>query len=367
MSRRQPIVWLLIVAMSLARTSTFGQSHEQGVNAGRNANTVIKGLVKEPSARSVVPGYTTSPAETALANKPNLGADANARLIACALRPDDHTCLGTLNALNSANTPRAAISAADPAVADASRIARNPSTAIGSLADYYSGCVTADVSSPPRMETRTCTRHNGIGSFTCSNRLTVGIARTPTCEPGAWFAHAATGAIGLDAQCLPDRPTTRQHFRITASGSPLAFFDVDMTVPVVSPQFIAAIGSSYSWMTGNEIRRGVWVADKSCTGDSCSLTAMVADEFREECSGSPESGLNCTTTYPFVSTHAACVAGRQSGDNIQDTVCQGENGCNTTTLEGTKCYAPSSVRTPLTGTDVTGSLSRATRVPVPIS
>ena len=356
MNSKRLVVWTVIFAFVFARTPAFAQSHEQGVAAGNAANSVIRGMVNTTSATSVVPGYTATPAETAYAGRASLGADANARLAACALTPTDSTCQALRNAVTSANKPRPTIGPGDPAVAAASRIARNPSTDLGSLAAYYSGCVTSDVASPPRAETRNCSRYVGAGSYSCSNLLTVAIDRTTSCSPGDWFAHAGSGSTGLDAQCLPDRPNSRQHFRVTSGATPLTYFDVDMTTALVFPQRVAVLGSTFSWMTGVEIRTGVWVANKSCAGSTCSLTAMIADDVRENCTGNADSGFTCTSAEPFLKVYAPCRAGTQGGEFIQDTVCTVDGGCTSTTLDGAKCYAPSAGWTPYAGIDVTGAV-----------
>ncbi len=157
-------------------------------------------------------------------------------------------------------------------------------------------------------------------------------------------------------QCLPDRAVTAQHFRVTQDGNPLSFFDVDMTTPVVFPQIVSVLDTTYSMIDGQPIRTAVWVADKSCSGSTCSLTAMVAPERAEVCTGGGDSGYSCTSIEPFLKVYAACRAGTQSGDNIQDTVCQGDSGCTTTALDGTKCYAPAPGWTPYAGIDITGTV-----------
>jgi conjugal transfer mating pair stabilization protein TraN len=126
------------------------------------------------------------------------------------------------------------------------------------------------------MQPRSCLRYVGVGNYSCSRSLTVSTTRTTSCTPGDWFAHAASGRTGLDVQCLPDRAVTAQHFRVTQDGNPLSFFDVDMTTPVVFPQIVSVLDTTYSMIDGQPIRTAVWVADKSCSGSSCSLTAMVA-------------------------------------------------------------------------------------------
>jgi conjugal transfer mating pair stabilization protein TraN len=109
---------------------------------------------------------------------------------------------------------------------------------------------------------RSCLRYQGVGNYSCARSLTVSTERTTSCTPGDWFAHAASGRAGLDAQCLPDRPETAQHFRITQDGAPLAFFDVNMTTPVVFPEIVAVEYQLFGRLAW-PIRISVWAADKS--------------------------------------------------------------------------------------------------------
>ena len=222
MKFRRFVVWLMISSFLLARIEVFAQSHDQGVAAGTAANAVIRGLVNAPSATAVVPGYTNAPPETAYAGRPSLGADANAKLAACALTPNDPTCQALRNAVNSANTPRPAIGASDPAVAAASRIARNPSIDLGSLAAYYSGCTTSEVATPAGTTTKLCQIYSGIGNFTTRRDLSVEVELVPSCTAGDWFAHGEAHRNGADymvadAQCRI-RADNQQRFRLYAAG-----------------------------------------------------------------------------------------------------------------------------------------------------
>jgi len=357
---RQWIIWFTIVCFVTTQTTAVAGPHEEGVAAGQAANPVARGSITTPSATTVVPGYTTAPPESASYRQPNLAAQGSARLALCATLPNDPVCQAQRGALTSANTPRPAITSADPAVAAARDIGRSPSSVLENLASYYSGCTTTVTNLAAGTQPRSCLRYQGVGNYSCTRSLTVGTERTTNCTPGDWFAHAASGRAGLDAQCLPDRPDTAQHFRITQDGAPLSFFDVNMSTPVVFPELVAVIGTSYSGMTGLPIRTGVWVADKSCSGSTCSLTATIAAEVQESCTGNGDSGLTCTSVEPFLKTYAACRAGTQSGDNIQDTVCMGDNGCTTTALDGTKCYAPAGGSGAYTGIDVTGTFPGST-------
>ena len=353
---RSAIIWFTLFCFISTQTAAVAGPHEEGVAAGRAANPVARGGVTAPSASSVVPGYTTTPAESAYYRQPNLASQGNARLAACATMPTDPVCQAQRGAMGSANTPRAMVSANDPAVAAAHGIMRSPSSVLDSLASHYSGCTTTTTTVAAGTQARSCMRYVGVGNYRCSRTLSVGIERSANCTPGDWFARATSGRTGLDAQCTPDRPETAQHFRVTQDGSPLAFFDLDMTTPVVFPQMVAVLSTSYSMMTGQPIRTGVWIADKSCAGSTCSLTAMIAAELQEVCAGGGDSGYTCTSVEPFLKRYAACRAGTQSGDNIHDTVCQGDSGCTTTVLDGSRCYAPAGGGTSYTGYDITGTL-----------
>jgi conjugal transfer mating pair stabilization protein TraN len=300
-----------------------------------------------------VPGYTTTPPQTSLYGQPNLAGQANARLIDCATRPADPVCEAQRTATTSANTPRPAIGPYDPAVAAARGISANPTSVLGSLSGYYSGCASADVSVPATTEERRCQRFVGVGNVACARVLTVDIERSTSCTPGEWFAHAESGSTGMDAQCRVDQPATAQHFRVTQGGAPLAFFDVDMTAPIVVPRFAAEVGT----MVTPEFTRiavGAWIANASCDATRCSLSAVIAPETIQSCTGGGDS-RTCTTEPTFLYTLAACPAGTQQGDLIQSTQCTIDS-CNGTTLDADKCYAPDPAG-PYSGYDVTGTFA----------
>ena len=276
MKFRRFVVWLMISSFLLARIEVFAQSHEQGVAAGTAANAVIRGLVNAPSATAVVPGYTNAPPETAYAGRPSLGADANAKLAACALTPNDPTCQALRNAVNSANTPRPAIGANDPAVAAASRIARNPSIDLGSLAAYYSGCTTSEVATPAGTTTKLCQIYSGIGNFTTRRDLSVEVELVPSCTAGDWFAHGEAHRNGADymvadAQCRI-RADNQQRFRLYAAGGRgacIGWQEVDLpTDPIASPRFVTDLSphwAGYCWSPF----KVVLAAGSGCTAGNC--------------------------------------------------------------------------------------------------
>jgi hypothetical protein len=205
MSLRKAVVWFTLVCFVTTQTASVAGPHEEGVAAGQAANPVARGSVTAPSATGVVPGYTTTPPERSYYRQPNLASQGNARLALCATLPNDPTCQAQRGALASANTPRPAVSPDDPAVAAARDIGRSPSSVLGSLAAYYSGCTTTVTNQPATTQTRSCLRYLGVGNYSCARSLTVATDRTTSCTPGDWFAHAGSGRAGIDV-AMPSRP-----------------------------------------------------------------------------------------------------------------------------------------------------------------
>lgn len=171
---RNVIVSIALVLCYWTQTAAVAASHDAGIAAGNAANPFIRGTINQDSAAAVVPGYTATPPESAYYGQPNLSGHANARLVNCALVADDPVCEAQRGAIHSANTPRDAVTAYDPDVISAKDIARNPSIALGSLADYYAGCTTADVFTPPTTRARVCHRHAALSTVTCTRRLIAG-------------------------------------------------------------------------------------------------------------------------------------------------------------------------------------------------
>jgi len=350
---RSAITWFTLLCFVTTQTAALAQAHDEGTASGQAANAATRSQITTPRATEVVPGYTTAPPESAYYGQPSLAAQANARLAACSLTPNDPVCQAQRGALSSANTPREAISPSDPAVLAARRIAGNPASTLEDIASYYSGCQIGTANTPS-TETRVCRQYSGNAQQSCARSLTVSVARSESCTPGEWFAHAGSGGTGLDVQCMPDRPVAQQHLRLTSNGAAQAFFDVDMTTPLVFPHKVAALpNTSYGWADGPN---GVWVVSNQCVGDACHLTAMVANDYRLVCSsGGGDSGGVCTQERPFLEVYGACPGGTQSGDNILTWTGSGDNYASSYLDEPT-CYAPSATVSPYFGYDVTGGL-----------
>ena len=182
------VIWITLFCFITTQSAAVAGPFEEGNASGQAANPAIRGTINAASASSAVPGYTMTPPESAYYGQPGLSGAANARLTACAASSNDPICQAQRGALTSANTPRAPVSAYDPAVSDARDIARNPSSSLGSLADYYSGCSTAEVVTAAGTTRAICNRYNGVGNYATQRDLTVEVELQPNCAEGSWFA-----------------------------------------------------------------------------------------------------------------------------------------------------------------------------------
>ncbi|RZI57619.1 MAG: hypothetical protein EOP37_19610 [Rubrivivax sp.] len=140
------LVWLTALAVATgspvhkADAADVAQAHGEGTAAGQAANPLVRGRINTPNASALVPGYTTAPPERRYYGQPSLSGAADAQFTACRSLPRDPVCQALLGAQASANTPREPVSVNDPAVLDARRVIGDPSSQLGDIASYYSGC-----------------------------------------------------------------------------------------------------------------------------------------------------------------------------------------------------------------------------------
>ena len=292
------ITGFTLVCFITTQNVAIAGPHEEGTAAGQAANPFIQGSVNTTSAVATVPGYTSTPPETALYGQPGLAATANARLAAC-IGSTDPICQAQVGALSSANTPRTAISPYDPAVTAARDIARNPSAVLGSLASFYSGCSTAESTTPAGSVSKLCNRYSGIGNYTARRDLTVQVDLVPSCASGTWFAHGQVNRNGADsmvtdAQCRI-RADGLQSFRFYASGGMgacIGWQTLDLpTTPATQASFVTNLSphwQGYCWSPFQVVMM---------PGSGCS------------------SG-NCNYSFQFGTPKTACPTGTVAGDTL---------------------------------------------------
>jgi conjugal transfer mating pair stabilization protein TraN len=265
-------LWCLIAT----QTAALAGPHEEGAAAGQAANPSIRSTVNAPSASTNVPGYTRTPPEAAYYGQPSLSGPANARLAACAATPNDPTCQAQQGAMASANTPRPAISPYDPAVVSARDIARNPSLELGSIAAYYSGCTTAEVTTPAGSKAKLCKRYSGVGTYATHRDLNVQVELVPSCTAGDWFAQAQANRNGADymvaqAQCRI-RTDQQQQFRFYAAGGNgacIGWQSLELPItPSTQPIFVADLSPHWGGHCWRPFKV-VMMPGSGCTSGSC--------------------------------------------------------------------------------------------------
>lgn len=276
---RRLIIWFTLFCFVSTQTSALAQSHAEGTAAGQAANAAARPTVNSSSATSVVPSYTTTPAESAYYGQPSLSSAANRRLAACAATPSDPSCQAQTGAMTSANTPRTPVSAYDPAVAAARGIAANPNGVLGSLAGYYAGCTTTDATTPAGTTSKVCHRYTGIGNYSTRRDLTVEVELTPNCSEGAWFAHGQANRNGADymvaeAQCRI-RADGLQRLRFYAAGGQGACIGWQaLDLPTTPPSQAALVTNlsphwqGYCWSPFQV----VMMPGSGCTDGNCAYT-----------------------------------------------------------------------------------------------
>jgi conjugal transfer mating pair stabilization protein TraN len=268
----------LLVAFCLLanQTTALTQSAAEGRTAGEAANAIARGSINTTTTQEHVPGYTTTPPETAYYGRPNLAGTASAQLAACTATPDDPTCQALRGAVTSANTPRESISATDPLVASAQAIARNPSLTLGSLAAYYAGCSPTDQTVPAGTTDRICRRYAGIGNYTVRRDLTVEVTPGTECTDGQVLAHGEarrnrTDYMAAEARCQSGLQE-RLRFAFYAAGTRGACIGWQTVDLPVAPGAAASLVTNLSPHWGGSCWRPfvvVRTAQSGCTDGQC--------------------------------------------------------------------------------------------------
>ena len=326
---RRLIIWITLFCFITTQSAAIAGPHEEGTAAGQAVNPVVRGTVNMPSASNAVPEYTTTPPETAYYGQPNLSGAANVRLSTCATSTNDPVCQAQDGALTSANTPRPTISAYDPAVTAARDIARNPSSTLGSLADYYSGCTTAEVSTAAGTTTKVCNRYSGVGNYTTRRDLTVEIDLLPSCVEGTWVAHGQVNRNGADymvaeAQCQL-RSDGLQRFRFYAAGGKgacIGWQTVDLpTTPASQATYVTNLAPHWEGHCWSPFTVTM-MPGSGCTGGTCNYTFQFGSSWNLPLSF-VQPGMVQHETDVWVDKSAALNAGGRCAITTADTCVDG--------------------------------------------
>src|SRR3954465_10317828 len=91
--------------------------HSEGIAAGNAANALIRGMVNQPTATSVLPPgyYNPNPFETSFYGQPSFSGATATRIAYCnsLVAVNDITCQAIRTAISSASTPRPPVNPSD--------------------------------------------------------------------------------------------------------------------------------------------------------------------------------------------------------------------------------------------------------------
>jgi conjugal transfer mating pair stabilization protein TraN len=184
--RRALSITVLIALCAGARAQN---PHDEGVQAGQNAQGVISGFINQGSATAVLPPgyYNANPPQASLYGSPSLSGFTAAQIAYCntAAAANDVTCQAISTALSSAATPRPPVLATDPAVTTANAVANNPGAQGVSLSGVYSACTTqTNQIAAAQYDLQSCNNYylRSIDNA-CQKNLTVDV--TWQCPPDA--------------------------------------------------------------------------------------------------------------------------------------------------------------------------------------
>src|SRR6202165_3045478 len=118
----------------------------EGIAAGHAAKALIRGMVNQPTATTVLPPgyYNPNPPETSFYGQPSLSGATDAASPYCnsPAAVNDITCQATPTAIGSASTPRPPVNPTDASVLLANSAANNPGAQGVTLSGVYSACTT---------------------------------------------------------------------------------------------------------------------------------------------------------------------------------------------------------------------------------
>jgi len=169
----------LALLLTLGSPSHAQTPHDEGLQAGRAAQPLLRSFVTAGSATSVLPlgYYSATPPETAMYGSASLATFTAAQIAYCNSAPaaNDITCQAIRTALASAAVPRPPILPTDSAVTAAQAVANMPAAQGVALSGVYSACTTQTNQVSPALYDRQSCNNYYLRSVdnACDKRLTV--------------------------------------------------------------------------------------------------------------------------------------------------------------------------------------------------
>lgn len=276
---RRVVAWIVLVSFVGRQVTAFAAPADEAAANAASANIQIQGFVTTPSASTTVPGYTTSPPETTYYGSPNLSTNATSRVTTCAGSADP-SCQATTNAIGSAVAPKPALGPNDPALSDVRDIANDPSSILGDVSGFYSGCTVTTVPTSVGTETKKCQRLAGGGNVTCSKKRAGEVTKDTSCMPGTWIPAGSVQRNEFDemqvqALCEPTRADGKQRYRFYAHGgkeSCIGWQTVDLPVSGITAfTVLASLSPHWEGSCWNPFYVAA-APSPGCAGGTCNFT-----------------------------------------------------------------------------------------------
>lgn len=311
-----PILLSLLLAASMppVLAQSLSEAFDQGMAIGRSGNPVARSQINSNTAQSNVPGYSSTPPQSAYFGSPGISTSAAAAANACA-QPGPNTRTGIdfatqacdavdFSQTNATRRANFSIAPNDALLTGAKTITADPQAIAGNLAGTYSNCTVQTTTTPDRFETALCHQVRTTESRSCDKVLIVTPVQIPGCTDGQFLNRVLADPcpqcidyLAFDFSCAAN--SYRMHaFTITRADGETYMDLGTQTVPgTLDTQIPKTPGPSrvdryYCFETHYS---------QSCSGANCSIGVW----FANPCYGTSYYGVSTfamPTTVSFTDT-----------------------------------------------------------------
>ena len=183
---------VLVASHVFAQSATAPMSVSDAFNAGAAAgagtktihDTITSGSSSSYSPQNVVSSYsTTTPSQSSYWTGARTGtagvtAGGNSTIAGCQDTFDPTTATAQCNAINAvintkSTAPPPMVTKNDPIYTTGKAITNNPTSIVGTVSNYYTGCNTSTTTNPGNVTQDVCTTYASITGPTCAKTETV--------------------------------------------------------------------------------------------------------------------------------------------------------------------------------------------------
>ena len=299
----------------------FDDAKALGTAQAQTGGTRVRNGQAEGVLATTIPGYTANPPERQIYGRQDMTTATADMRAKCMAAPNDPVCRGA--AVATQTRPPHNLTPASPVFAG-QEAARDPNSVLGDIANTYNACSTGGtLQTPAKFERRSC----GIDTTAwqnepCTKTLSVSLAETTTCTPGAVLATATMGSgetSSVTAFC-PAAGGTRIPFRFDARGlrgscsGPL-----DVTIDLGAAQPVngnvpASVGVIQPHWFGSCLPLRVHWSTPGCSAGQCQVTIDIVEEpstvpvYACPAGTTIGSGITWYAEYPPQNAASACYA-----------------------------------------------------------